>query len=138
VSVVGSAVAGLLGLLVGMHSAASVHISVRSRLSSRPDCAFRISCVSEPMAIMLQGTVKEAMNNFLHGIITGDDGLDFIVVEREAMMNCDHLSQGERVEYEANYNHTRNAVVCSICRTMKHSRPPFPQANAEPELEPEP
>jgi hypothetical protein len=94
--------------------------------------------VSGPIAIMPRGTVKEAMNNFLHGIITGDDGLDFIVVEREVLMNCDHLSRGERVEYEANYNNTRNAVVCSTCRTMKQSRPRLPPANDEPELEPEP
>ncbi len=70
------------------------------------------------MAIMLRGTVKEAMNNFLHGFITGDDGLDFIIVEREVLVNCDHLSRGERVEYEAKYDHTRQALVCNSCRSI--------------------
>ena len=70
------------------------------------------------MAIMLQGTSMESMNKEGHGYITGDDGRNFIAVERAVLMNCEHLSRGERVEYEAKYNHTRNTFVCISCRSI--------------------
>jgi hypothetical protein len=70
------------------------------------------------MAIMLKGTSMKSMSKEGHSYITGDDGRNFIVVEREVLMNCEHLSRGERVEYEAKYDHTRNTFVCSSCRSI--------------------
>lgn len=52
------------------------------------------------------------------GFIAGDDGNKFIVVHREVLLNCDYLSRGEKVEYEAEFDHKRGQIVCSTCSVL--------------------